>query len=143
MRAGAVRIAVGAAILVLWCGFREANTLRGNLWVLHEAMRGGLHDSVAINAQRFAQIRRDLPADRAVGYASDLPRDVARDLFLTAFVQAQSALAPRLVLDTQELTPIVGNFPDTQPDSTQFAAMGLRELRDYGRGVFLLTRSAP
>lgn len=142
MRAGAVRFAVGAAILVLWCAFSVIKMARGNLWVIHEAVKGDLRDSVAINQQRFAAIRKDLPADRAVGYASDLPRDPVQDRFLTAFVQAQSALAPHLVLDTYALTPIVGNFPDTRPDSARLAAMGLRVVRDYGHGVLLLTRSA-
>ena len=143
MRVGMARIVLGTAILVLWCGFREVDVARGNLWVFHEALRGGLHDSIAANQQRFSAIGRDLPAGRAVGYVSDLSRDPAKDLFLTAFVQAQSALAPHIVLDTRMLTPIVGNFPDARPDSAQLAAMGLRVLHDYGHGVLLLTTSAP
>ncbi len=142
MRGGAVRFAVGAAVLVLWCAFSVVKTARVNLWVYHEAMKGDLHDSVAINEQRFTAIRKDLPANRAVGYASDLSRDAVQDRFLTAFVQAQSALAPHLVLDTYALSPIVGNFPDARPDSAQLAAMGLHLVRDYGHGVYLLTRSA-
>ncbi len=142
MRAGGRRFAIGAAILVLWCAGTVLETAGANLWVLPEALQGDLRDSVAINEQRFAAIRTDLPADRAVGYASDLPRDPIQDRYSTALVQAQWALAPHLVLDTYALTPIVGNFPDARPDSARLAAMGLHLVRDYGRGVYLLTRSA-
>ena len=143
MPRGAVRVAIGVAVLVSWCAFGELRMARGNLWVFHEAMRGGLQDSVAINQGRFAAIRRDLPPNRAVGYVSDLSRDPRQDRFLTAFVQAQSALAPHLVLDTHALSPLVGNFPDAPPDTAQLATEGLHVRHDYGHGVLLLTRSTP
>ncbi len=143
MRAGAIRMAVGVAVVVSWCAFRELSVTRGNLWVFHDAMRGELHDSIAINQERFTGIRRDLPADRAVGYVSNQSRDPEKDLFLTALVQVQSALAPHLVLDTRALSPLVGYFPDTPPDTTQLAAEGLHVRHDYGNGVLLLTRSTP
>lgn len=143
MRVRGGRVAIGVAILVAWCAFGDLRAARSNLWVFHEAMRGDLVDSVAVNMQRFSAIQRDLPADRAVGYASDVSRDPVQDRFLTALVQAQSALAPHLVFDSRAVTPVVGDFPGTPPDSAQFAGMGLRVMHDYGRGVFLLSRSIP
>jgi hypothetical protein len=137
------RAAAGAAVLVLWCVAQEFGMAHGNLWAIREAAAGGLRDSIATNQARFQAIRRDLPADRPVGYVSDIPRSIVDDRFETALVRAQSALAPHLVLDTDTLTPIVGNFPDGVPDSAWLAGMGLRKRHDYGRGVLLLTRSVP
>ena len=142
MSRGALRITVGTVILVAWCTVHELVTARGNLWAIHDAMTGGVRDTVVRNEARFSAIRRDLPENRAVGYVSDRPRAEPKALFLEGFVQAQSALAPHLALDTDTLTPIVGDFPNGPPDSVRLAAMGLRTVRDYGHGVLLLTRSA-
>jgi hypothetical protein len=143
MRVRASRVAIGVAILVAWCAFGDLRAARSNLWVFHEAMRGDLHDSVAINMQRFSAIRHALPDDRIVGYVSNLSRDPVQDLFLTARVQAQSALAPYLVLDTRAVTTAVGDFRGAPPDSAQLAGMRLRLIHDYGRGVFLLAPTVP
>ncbi|HVA57728.1 MAG: hypothetical protein WBQ26_10145 [Gemmatimonadaceae bacterium] len=143
MARASVRIAVGVVLLVAWSGFREIRLARANLWAIHSAVQGALPDSFAVNQARFAVLRRDLPADQALGYASDIPRDMPDNGYQTAFVQTQYAFAPDLIFDSDTLSRILGNFVHAPPDSAGLAAMGLRLVHDYGRGVLLLSRGAP
>lgn len=138
-----VRTLAGVLVLVLWCVFLEARLTRKNLWPYHELMQQGLQDPFAQNQNRFSALRQALPANRPVGYVSNIPRNEMNSRFLTEFVQAQFALAPHLVFDTDTLDPIVGDFPKTPPDFAALAATGLRVVHDYGHGVVLLSRMAP
>ena len=143
MSGNRLRVVIGVGVLVVWCGLSAVRSMRGSLWAFREAAAGSLVDSVGENAARFARIGSDLPADRPVGFVSDLPRDDAVSSFETGLVQAQSAIAPHLALDTDTLPLIIGDFRGAAPDSAQFATMGLRVVHAYGSGVFLLARSAP
>lgn len=141
MRPGTLRTAAGVLVLVLWAAFGEARYTRGKVWAIHELMQGVLTDSFALNQNRFEELRDDLPQDSAVGYISDLPRNDRLSSFTTGRVEAQYALAPHLVFDTDTLREIVGDFHAPPPDSSALAARGLRIVHDYGRGVLLLARS--
>lgn len=143
MSGSRLRLVIGVGVLVVWCGVSAARSARGSLWAFREAASGTLADSVGANAARFARIRTDLPAGQPLGFVSDLPRDDAVSSFETGLVQAQSAIAPHLALDTDTLPLIIGDFRGAAPDSAQFATMGLRVVHAYGSGVFLLARAAP
>ncbi len=143
MPRSAVRVAAGVLVLVLSCVFLEARLARKNLWPYHELMQHKFQDPFAQNQDRFAKVRRDLPANRPVGYVSNIPRNEMNSRFLTEFVQAQFALAPHLVFDTDTLDPIVGDFPNRPPDFADLAATGLRVVHNYGHGVLLLSRIGP
>lgn len=142
MRRDALRTAAGVLVLVLWAAFAEARFTRGQVWAIHDLLQGTLTDSFAVNQSRFEVLRDDLPQDSAVGYISDLPRNDRLSSFTTGRVEAQYALAPHLVFDTDTLREIVGDFHGPPPDSSALATRGLRVVRDYGRGVLLLGRSA-
>lgn len=140
MSRSSVQAALGVAIVIAWCSFSEARLVRKNLWVFNSVIHGEKFDPFLANQARFNDIKERLQPGSVVGYLSDVPRDARYDRYKTMFVQTQYALAPRLVMDSDSTHLVIGNFLDTKPDSSQFAAKGLAVVTNFGRGVFLLER---
>ncbi|MBI2679770.1 MAG: hypothetical protein HYX25_02040 [Candidatus Solibacter usitatus] len=93
-------------------------------------------DPYKIGAQeeRFAALKRELPANSVVGYVSD----VSQPAVLSA---AQYGLAPVLVVDNARREWVVGNF--SRPlDYAEFGrARQLTLVKEFSNGVILYRKS--
>jgi hypothetical protein len=84
---------------------------------------------------RFAELARSLPARGTFGYVRDpLTPDTA------AAGVAQYVLAPRLLLSESAAVPIVADFPEAWHIYDFARSRGLRIVREFGQGVFLLSK---
>lgn len=92
-------------------------------------------------AARLQELTSALPAERIIGYVSDVP--AGKTLASVLFSSAQYTLAPRFVTN-QNVKPapdwVIGNF--SQPlDVVQFGKeRGLILVRDFGNGAVLYRR---
>jgi hypothetical protein len=89
-----------------------------------------IHPDVAQRSeQRFASLRRQLPARGVVGYIGESGNSGTEDYYL-----AQYELAPLVVERSPNHSLVVGSFPNSQtvlPENLQL-------VRDFGNGVLLL-----
>jgi len=89
---------------------------------------------IAAQEERFAALKRALPATTVVGYVSD----VSQPAVLSA---AQYGLAPLLVVDNAGREWVIGNF--SRPlDYAEFGrARQLTLVRDFSNGVILYRKA--
>ncbi len=92
---------------------------------------------------RFAPLLERVPATAVLGYFSDIDR--ASDAFNAAFLAAQHAVGPRLLVlvdakDGPEWA--VGNFSKPQDYGALGATHGYQMVADMGNGIVLFKRSA-
>lgn len=93
--------------------------------------------SVEAAVQRFQGATMQLPRSGEVGYISDLAVNSA------AFLTAQYALAPRLLIPVDQMDPeqAVGNFSKPSDYAGIGAKAGYRVEADLGNGVVLYRKA--
>src|SRR5712691_12513574 len=100
--------------------------------------------AVALAEQRFAIANQQLPPHAVIAYVSDLPvGDLAGT---TAFLAAQYALAPRLVIPAEDHPAAdwgVGNFSQPSDYAPIGAKAGFTMVADLGSGVILYRKDKP
>jgi hypothetical protein len=89
---------------------------------------------------RFAPLRDRIPAQAALGYFTDL--DSSQPAYAPAFLAAQYAVAPRMLLLDGKQTPewAVGNFSKPMDFAAVGEARGYAMAADLGNGVVLFRR---
>ena len=89
---------------------------------------------------RFAPLLAKVAADAQIGYFTDL--DSSQPAYSAAFLAAQYALAPRLLLPDVRTRPewAVGNFSKPMDFAAAGAAQGYDLAGDFGNGVILFHR---
>lgn len=95
---------------------------------------------IEVALARFSPLAARLPRAEVLGYLSDLPPGDRAHL---AFLQAQYALAPRLLVPLpagEAPQRAVGNFSNPLEASKLAAAHGYQVEEDLGAGVALLKR---
>jgi hypothetical protein len=93
---------------------------------------------------RFAPVAARVPANAELGYITDL--DPSQAAYASAFLAAQYALAPRLLvmIDAQSHPEqAVGNFSKPQDFAQAGDARGYSLEADLGNGVVLFRRKSP
>ena len=93
---------------------------------------------------RFAPLLSKIPANGELGYFSDLDR--SHPAFAPAFLAAQYAVAPRILLFVDSKTTpewAVGNFTKPQDYAPLGEARGYSLAADLGNGVVLFRRKGP
>lgn len=91
---------------------------------------------------RFAPLLERVPASAELGYITDL--DPSQRAYESAFLAAQYAVAPRVLVTTQGAAwPefAVGNFSRPQDFAAAGAARGYAMTADLGNGVVLFRRT--
>ena len=130
------RLSVGLLLLTLYAGVSNAR------W-LYRAASGltsrGHQDPVTPYEARFSELRTALPARGVVGYVGDVPPERYTSEDFRRFILTAYALAPLVVVHDRLPELVVGNFvPDSVP---AVPPPGLRLVRDFGGGVWLLRRA--
>jgi hypothetical protein len=97
-------------------------------------------DGISVQLRRYGRARSDLGGVPRLGYLSDHagPRTFG-DAWFHPFQVAGHAVCPTLLVDSDAETLVLGDFLGSEPAAT-IARRGLRVVRDYGDGVFLLRR---
>lgn len=93
---------------------------------------------------RFAPLLSRIPASAELGYFTDL--DPSQPAFAPAFLAAQYAIAPRMLLLVDAKTMpewAVGNFSKPQDYAPLGEAHGYSMAADLGNGVVLFRRKDP
>ena len=94
-------------------------------------------DEVTMFEQRFAGVKKDLPAYGTIGYVTNIGEGAFKQYTLTVYT-----LCPVMPVPDTASNLIVGNFAAARgwkvPDNTPF-----RVLRDYRNGVVLFQRTHP
>ena len=91
---------------------------------------------VGLEEQRFAGLKRDLPADGMVGYVSDLSEN-------GILLAAQYALVPVLIVEHPPTGLVIGSFSRPM-DYAEFGRVrGLTLIKDYGDGITLYRKARP
>lgn len=126
--AGLIPVAI-AAVLASADSLQLASQLQPNPFGIQSAV------------QRFAGAATRLPPLGAVGYISDLPVPSQRGTI--AFLAAQYALAPRLLVLVKRTSPqqAVGNFSRPIDYAGTGAKAGYALDADLGNGVVLFTKA--
>jgi hypothetical protein len=95
---------------------------------------------VDLALQRFAAAATHLPPRGDVGYISDLP--LSDHAGTAAFLAAQYALAPRVLVQVDRKTPAhaVGNFARPGDFAAAGGKAGYKVQADLGNGVVLFNR---
>ncbi len=91
---------------------------------------------IAAVEDRFAALKRAIPANTVVGYVSD----VSQPAVLSA---AQYGLAPILVVDDAGREWVVGNFSKLLDYAEFGRARNLTVVKDFSNGVVLFRRAGP
>lgn len=125
---------LNTAILVTVCSVACAGY--SLLWTIR-FVRWNPVDSFAEHNARFAELRAALPQGQVFGYIAEPHGPAGKDAANFRYFATGSGLAPVFVERTVEHRYLIGNFV-TPPTSDYFEKLGLRVLRDFGRGVFLL-----
>jgi hypothetical protein len=117
-----------------------------SLGLLAQGLRAPLpalgRDEVSLYEKRFEELRRVLPRRGSVGYLADREADDIRfDPSAVDYYLTQYALAPVVVLYSQQPELVVGNFrdPSSLPDVVRRKGLVVR--KDFGDGVLLLART--
>jgi hypothetical protein len=133
------RVGAGVGLLLLYAAASDAR------WS-YRAVRGWAdsrhEDQISRDGDRFREIRQVLPAHGVVGYLSGAQPNTFTTEDFRRFLLAEYALAPLILIHDTTPDLIVGNFP---PDSVPSALpeRGLRLVRDFGKGVWLVRRARP
>ncbi len=93
---------------------------------------------------RFAPLLERVPSSAELGYFTDL--DPSQPAYAPAFLAAQYAVAPRLLIDLRNGFPpelAVGNFSKPQDFAAAGEARGYSLVADLGNGVALFRRKTP
>lgn len=93
-------------------------------------------DAITRNLRRFEELKKILAPHGTVGYVSDKVGDDG----IWDYYQAQYALAPVILEMTAEREIVVGNFQDPSNAHQTLMNGNLTIQKDFGNGVFLLTR---
>lgn len=88
----------------------------------------------ASSDERFAQLKKRLPANGVVGYIGESGDSATPDYYLT-----QYALVPLVVEDSTDHELVIGNFPSSQPPKIP---QTLRLVDDLGNGVLLFANES-
>ncbi|MGH9662524.1 MAG: hypothetical protein ACRD96_28505 [Bryobacteraceae bacterium] len=99
---------------------------------------GARPDTVTLYEDRFASLRRELPAGRPAGYVTDLPPN--ENAAWTELRLVQYAVAPVVVVNRIEPGIVIGNFHTAEGMRQSIANHGLAVLKDLGKGVVMLRR---
>jgi hypothetical protein len=122
-------VAITAALSVYGTfSFYDQQTARNK--IQEDAFQVGLEE------QRFAALKRDLPADGMVGYVSDLSDN-------GILLAAQYALVPILIVEHPPTGLVIGSFSRPMDYAVFGRARGLTLIRDYGDGITLYRKAAP
>ena len=105
-------------------------------------------DPVTIHEARIAQLVPFLPASGEVGYVTTVEnseifaaeKTFTNVEFLAQYVLTQYTLAPRIVRNSPDKPPVVGNFIDGPPAPGFLERHGLAVHRDFGDGLVLYRR---
>ena len=92
---------------------------------------------------RFAPLAGRVPPSAELGYLTDL--DAAQPAYAPAFLAAQYAVAPRLLVFLRGQPPpewAVGNFSKAVDFAAAGEAMGYTMIADLGNGVILYRRKS-
>jgi hypothetical protein len=92
---------------------------------------------------RFAPLLPQVPESAEVGYITDL--DPSQQVYASALLAAQYAVAPRLVVMIDARTRpewAVGNFSKPQDFAAAGDARGYAMVQDFGNGVVLFRRKS-
>jgi hypothetical protein len=133
------RVGAGVCLLLLYAAVSDARwsyrAVRGWAESRHE-------DGISRDGDRFREIRQVLPAHGVVGYLSGAQPNTFTTEDFRRFLLAEYALAPLILIHDTTPDLIVGNFP---PDSVPSALpeRGLRLVRDFGNGIWLVRRARP
>lgn len=98
----------------------------------------------ALAEQRFAPSLPSLPSDAVLAYISDLPLQQVAGT--AAFLAAQYALAPRMVVPVEDHPAAewaVGNFSRPANYAAAGAKSGYAMVGDYGSGVIVYRKANP
>ncbi len=87
-------------------------------------------DDIATRSdERFAKLKKQLPAEGTIGYIGESGEASIPDYYLT-----QYALAPLVVDRSIDHAIVIGNFPTSSPERLP---TGLHLIKDFGSGVLL------
>ena len=95
---------------------------------------------VNVQPRRFREVYSLVPAGTVMGYLSDLSDGSARG---GAYLAAQHALAPRLLVDEPDVSRrewVLGNYSQPQDYGKVGREHGLRLVQDLGNGAALFRR---
>jgi hypothetical protein len=86
---------------------------------------------------RYRDVLAGVSQDAALGYVSDLPRDLGDGdyRFYERYYQAQYACAPRLLLDSVDQPLLLIEVADASSIDTTAATLGLRVVRRSSNGL--------
>ena len=139
------RARLALVVILVYAG---VSTIRWLHRGFQRSARPTAQDEISNYEQRFAELRKVLPAHGVVGYLGhpeprgSTPRDsnAAALLHFRRYLLAQYTLAPLLLIESTEPEFVVGNF---DRDAAIPEPTGLRLVRDFGGGLVLLRRSEP
>lgn len=97
---------------------------------------------IAVQVERFRPAAEVLPPDSVAGYVSDL--SAGETAGKSAFLSAQYALAPRLLVEANSTPPprmAIGNFSRPKDYAAEGRPFDLDVDRDLGNGVVLFRRA--
>jgi len=101
-------------------------------------------DQISRSEMRFAEIRKALPPHGRVGYVTDIPSgqvlkngEAAGRYFL-----AQYTLAPLQVINSGNEEIVIGDFKEPKGLERVLDETGLKIIRQFDNGVFLLQAGA-
>jgi hypothetical protein len=98
----------------------------------------------ALAETRFAAALEQLPRDAVLAYVSDMR--LGELAGTTAYLAAQYALAPRMVIPAEENPAAewaVGNFSKPSDYAAAGAKIGFTMVRDFGSGVIVYRKAKP
>lgn len=98
------------------------------------------HDSVTEYEKRFAEVKKLLPVDKAVGYITDTDASIEPNggEARRHFYLAQYAIIPTILSDSTTPELVLGNFENAKIDTRYLVKRNLVIEKNFGDGVLLL-----
>ena len=129
---------VAVAVLAVLASFNSYQVSAANAGQFADAY------GAALAEQRFAGALSQLPPHAVLAYLSDMP--LGQLTGTAAFLAAQNALAPRMVIPVEKNPATewaVGNFSRPLQYAAEGAKAGYGMVADFGSGVVLYRKARP
>lgn len=136
------RVQAGALLLALASLFSAVS-----FWA-HVPALGSIpvgKDPITLFEKRFDEIKAFLPPRGRVGYLSDALGETPSpsDPSLAYLYLTQYALSPLVVVNHSQERLVVGDFRDRESGMKIARQRGLKQVRDFGRGLLLFQKERP
>jgi hypothetical protein len=130
------RRSIGVLLVILFSLYTSARLFLAQAWFLDSLLKSGIQrDDITRYEERFDALRKLLPPSGAVGYTTSPEIRADWATFYYHYYLTQYTLAPLIVDDSIRHELVIGNFPDSQPQSD--VVPGLTRVADCGSGILL------